>query len=294
MSKFSTPKVAARKAGIANPKTSPKVAAEKAPDTRRKTSPKVAAEKAPDTRRKTALKVAAEKAPDTRLKTAPKVVAEKAPDTHPKTAPKVAAEKARDTYRKTAPRVVAGMTRPTDPKIAPRAAAGMARPTDPEIAPKAAAGMARPTDPEIATQFDEFRDTRVPDSMRALAERNVAQTRELYERSANALQAVWESWERSLDAAGQGAVALNRKIIDIAARNISTGFDLATSLARAKNLAEAVEVQAAYWRKQFGELRMQAEEVRALSTKVTANVAEPIKAQATHSINESTRHKFFE
>jgi hypothetical protein len=278
MSKFSTPKVAARKAGIANPKTSPKVAAEKAPDTRRKTSPKVAAEKAPDTRRKTALSVAAEKAPDTRLKTAPKVVAEKAPDTHPKTAPKVAAEKARDTYRKTAPRVVAGMTRPTDPKIAPRAAAG----------------MARPTDPEIATQFDEFRDTRVPDSMRALAERNVAQTRELYERSANALQAVWESWERSLDAAGQGAVALNRKIIDIAARNISTGFDLATSLARAKNLAEAVEVQAAYWRKQFGELRMQAEEVRALSTKVTANVAEPIKAQATHSINESTRHKFFE
>jgi hypothetical protein len=294
MSKFSTPKVAARKAGIANPKTSPKVAAEKAPDTRRKTSPKVAAEKAPDTRRKTspkvaaekapdtrrktALKVAAEKAPDTRLKTAPKVVAEKAPDTHPKTAPKVAAEKTRDTYRKTAPRVVAGMTRPTDPKIAPRAAAG----------------MARPTDPEIATQFDEFRDTRVPDSMRALAERNVAQTRELYERSANALQAVWESWERSLDAAGQGAVALNRKTIDIAARNISTGFDLATSLARAKNLAEAVEVQAAYWRKQFGELRMQAEEVRALSTKVTANVAEPIKAQATHSINESTRHKFFE
>jgi len=278
MSKFSTPKVAARKAGIANPKTSPKVAAEKAPDTRRKTSPKVAAEKAPDTRRKTALKVAAEKAPDTRLKTAPKVVAEKAPDTHPKTAPKVAAEKARDTYRKTAPRVVAGMTRPTDPKIAPRAAAG----------------MARPTDPEIATQFDEFRDTRVPDSMRALAERNVAQTRELYERSANALQAVWESWERSLDAAGQGAVALNRKTIDIAARNISTGFDLATSLARAKNLAEAVEVQAAYWRKQFGELRMQAEEVRALSTKVTANVAEPIKAQATHSIKESTRHKFFE
>jgi len=170
----------------------------------------------------------------------------------------------------------------------------MTRPTDPKIAPRAAAGMARPTDPEIATQFDEFRDTRVPDSMRALAERNVAQTRELYERSANALQAVWESWERSLDAAGQGAVALNRKTIDIAARNISTGFDLATSLARAKNLAEAVEVQAAYWRKQFGELRMQAEEVRALSTKVTANVAEPIKAQATHSINESTRHKFFE
>ena len=97
--------------------------------------------------------------------------------------------------------------------------------------------------------------------MRALAERNVAQTRELYERSTNALHAVLETWERSLDAAGQGVVALNRKIIDITERNISTGFELATSLAGAKNLVEVMEVQRAYLRKQFGDLKMQAEEV---------------------------------
>ena len=36
----------------------------------------------------------------------------------------------------------------------------------------------------------------------------------------------------------QGAVALNRKIIDIAQRNINSSFDLAKSLAGAKNLAE--------------------------------------------------------
>jgi hypothetical protein len=33
----------------------------------------------------------------------------------------------------------------------------------------------------------------------------------------------------------QGAVALNRKIIDIAQRNINSSFDLAKSLAGAKN-----------------------------------------------------------
>ena len=56
------------------------------------------------------------------------------------------------------------------------------------------------------------------------------------------------------------------------------------SLAGAKNLAEATELQAAYWRKQVGELAAQAGEMRALSTKVTAAVAAPIKAQVMRGI----------
>jgi hypothetical protein len=94
---------------------------------------------------------------------------------------------------------------------------------------------------------------------------------------------VLESWERFVDAAGQGAIVLNRKAIDIARHNISTGFNLAESLAGAKNLAEVVEFQAAYWRKQLGDLTVQAEEMRTLSTKVTANLTAPIKAQVTRS-----------
>ena len=114
--------------------------------------------------------------------------------------------------------------------------------------------------------------------MRTLAEKSVVRTRELCERS---LEAVLESWERFVDA-GQGAVALNRKAIDIARRNINTGFGLAVTLARAKNLAEVMELQAAYWRKQLGELAAQAGEMRALSSKVTADVAAPIRTRALY------------
>ena len=53
------------------------------------------------------------------------------------------------------------------------------------------------------------------------------------------------------------------------------GFGLAVSLAGAKNLAEAMELQATYWRKQLGELAAQAGEMRTLSTEVTADVAAP-------------------
>ena len=102
--------------------------------------------------------------------------------------------------------------------------------------------------------------------MRDLAERNIAQMRETYERSKDALEGVLQSWEKSFDAAGQGAVALNRKIIDIAQRNINSSFDLAKKLAGAKNLAEAVEMQSSYWRNQLDALAAQAEEVRTLST----------------------------
>ena len=123
--------------------------------------------------------------------------------------------------------------------------------------------MARDTNPEIAAQLRRSHAILKYQTQCAPLRKGVAQTRQLYERSKNTLQAVIESWEKSFVAAGQGAVALNRKIIDIAERNINTGFDLATSLAGAKNLTEAMELQAAYWRKQFGDLSAQAEEVRA-------------------------------
>ncbi len=136
---------------------------------------------------------------------------------------------------------------------------------------------------KTAAEFEEIaRET--PEAMRAIAERNIAQTQEIYERSKQTLENVLESWERTCDAAGQGAVALNRKLIEITQRNINSGFDLVKNLAAAKNLAEAMELQTDYWRRQFGELRSQAEEVRTLSARVTSDMAAPIKAQMSRGM----------
>ena len=140
--------------------------------------------------------------------------------------------------------------------FARKVSARKAHSRDRKTASKVVAQEARGTYRKTAAQFEKFaRDAQMPESLRALAEKSVAQTRELYEHS---LEAVLESWERFVVAAGQGGVALNRKAIDIARRNINTGFGLAESLAGAKNLAEAMELQAAYWRKQLGDLTAQA------------------------------------
>ena len=127
-------------------------------------------------------------------------------------------------------------------------------------------------------------DAAFSEAVRELAEKSVDQTREAYEHSKNALEEAVDTMARSFDALGHGTAALNRKIIGIAQENVSSGFDLAKSLATAKTLAEMVELRATYWLKQLSALSAQAEEVRALSTKVAADVAAPIKAHVTRSI----------
>jgi phasin len=135
-----------------------------------------------------------------------------------------------------------------------------------------------------AKEFESLKlDATVPESVRILAEKTVNQTREAYERGKESLEDSVDALERSFDAAGQGAAAFNRKLIDIAQRNLNSGFDLAKSLAGAKNLAEIVELQSAFIRGQFEVFASQAGEIRALTTKIAADTTEPIKDQVSRS-----------
>jgi phasin len=140
-------------------------------------------------------------------------------------------------------------------------------------------------------EFEQFaRDAQVPESVRVFAETNIAQTRELYEHSKDAFDKILESWEKTFDAAGQGAVALNRKVIDIAQRNINSGFDFAKSLVGAKTFGEAMALHSSYWQEQLGTLRSQVDEMRELSTRVTTDITEPAKAQIKRGIEELERN----
>ena len=136
-----------------------------------------------------------------------------------------------------------------------------------------------------AKEFESLKlDTTVPESVRLLAEKTVNQTREAYERGKESLEELIDALERSFDAAGQGATAFNRKLIDIAQRNLNSGFDLAKNLAAAKNLGEIVELQSAFIRSQFDVFASQAGEIRALTTKIAADTTEPIKDQVSRTM----------
>ena len=156
--------------------------------------------------------------------------------------------------------------------------------------PQTAAAEARANYREVTSKLGALGlDTAIPEGVRALAGSTVDQTREAYHRSTDAFDASVATFEKSFDAAGQGAAAFNRKIIDISRRNLNASFDLAKSLAGAKSLADMVEVQTGFWRKQFGALTAQAEEVRELSSKVTEDTTKPIKAQMSRGAREARR-----
>jgi phasin len=157
---------------------------------------------------------------------------------------------------------------------------------------KVAAETARAAYRKTTDEFEKFaKDAQMPEAMRVFAERNIAQTRELYERSKDAFEKVLESWEKTFDAAGQGAVAFNRKMVDITQQNINSSFDFAKSLIGAKSVTEAMELHSTYWRKQLSTLKSQADEMRDLSTRVTADVVEPTKAQVKRGIDQIERTK---
>jgi hypothetical protein len=109
----------------------------------------------------------------------------------------------------------------------------------------------------------------------------LTETRDVYERAKDRLESDLETLERTIDAAGQGATTLNRKIIDIAQRNVNSGFELAKSLTGVRRASEMVEVHVGYWRSQPNILAKQAEELTTLSKAVLADVLEPVKIRVS-------------
>jgi hypothetical protein len=143
--------------------------------------------------------------------------------------------------------------------------------------PQLAADAAREAYRKTMAQFDLALEAPVPENVRAMAEKAVVHTRDVYERAKDRLESYLETLERTIDAAGQGATTLNRKMMDIAQRNVNSSFELAKSLTGAKRVSERVELQAAYWRGQPSILAKQAEELATLSKIVVADVLEPVK-----------------
>ena len=77
--------------------------------------------------------------------------------------------------------------------FARKVSAGKAQRRDRKTASKVVAEKARGTYRKTAAQFEEFaRDAQMPESLRALAEKSVAQTRELCEHS---LETALDNWE---------------------------------------------------------------------------------------------------
>ena len=137
--------------------------------------------------------------------------------------------------------------------------------------------------------FEKF-DMAMPEAFRSAAESVVTQSREAYARSKDAMEDTVEMLEKSLDKAGEGSAAINRKVIDMVQTNVNSGFEFARDIAGARNVAEVFERQAAFARKQFETFASQAKEIGELSSKVATESVEPFRSHVTRSMESVKAH----
>lgn len=156
-----------------------------------------------------------------------------------------------------------------------------------ETAAKAAEAQQEAAE-KTANAVYEGLDFAVPEAVRSLAERTVTQSREAYETAKGSVEETIGAMEKSIDKAGQGAAKFNRKVIDITQANVNSGFDLAKNIAGAKNVAEIMELQADFARRQFETFTAQAEELRSLSAEVAADASAPVKDHVSRSFQKAT------
>lgn len=103
----------------------------------------------------------------------------------------------------------------------------------------------------------------IPQEMRNVAEHSVVQARQAFDGFMSAAQKAVAQWEQQAAAAQAGAKGAGEKIMDFAERNVSTSFEFAQRLVRARDVEEMTRLQAEFIRSQMEALTEQAKELGA-------------------------------
>jgi phasin len=116
-------------------------------------------------------------------------------------------------------------------------------------------------------------------NMRKFVEKGVVQSRAAFSKAKTAASEAATAFETSLAAAKSGMLAINAKTLEAARANAEANFDFVKATFAVKSMAELVQLQSDFARKQFEAFTGQSKEIGALAQKVAADAAEPIKDQ---------------
>jgi phasin len=127
----------------------------------------------------------------------------------------------------------------------------------------------------------EFPKMEMPAAFRELAEKNVAQAREVYERAKNIAEETTEAMESTYSAASKGYTDYGLKVIATARTNSHAAFDLIGDLLTARSYADVVEKTTTYVRSQFDAVSEQAKDLSEQAQKIYAETARPMTEHFT-------------
>jgi phasin len=114
----------------------------------------------------------------------------------------------------------------------------------------------------------------VPAEMRDFAEKSVEQARRAMDGFIGAAQRTVDTLEGSANTVQTSAKDLTRKTLSYAEQNIHAAFDLAQRMVRARDVQEAMQIQAEFVRSQFESMQTQMREIGSMTQSATAQNAQ--------------------
>ncbi len=116
------------------------------------------------------------------------------------------------------------------------------------------------------------------DQFRDFAEQGVAKSKDFYETMKTGAEDSQKAVEQTLEAIREVSGSMSIKALGAFRSHADAGFDHVESLFGAKTMAQMIELQSAFVRKQFDLATKQAKEFQTESTKAFEKIAEPSKA----------------
>jgi phasin len=101
----------------------------------------------------------------------------------------------------------------------------------------------------------------IPEAVRQMTERNLDQARAAYTQFMDVAKKAQDMVAKSSGAMAESAVDIQQKIFRVTEQNMEAGFQLATELARARDLKEYLEIQSRHAQKQMQTYAQQAQEI---------------------------------
>jgi phasin len=127
----------------------------------------------------------------------------------------------------------------------------------------------------------------VPDALRELADKGVAQAKDNYEKLQTAAEEANLILEKTYSTAAKGVADYNLKLFEIARTNSDAAFEFACGLITMKSLPEMLELSTEQVRKQCDLVAAQNKELWALAEKMAAETVEPIKTGLSNALNKA-------
>ncbi|MBL8570371.1 MAG: phasin [Phreatobacter sp.] len=128
------------------------------------------------------------------------------------------------------------------------------------------------------TAFDMSK-VEVPAALRDAADKVVAQAKDGYAKLKTAAEEATGLVEDTYATASAGVKDFNLKALEASRTNVNASFDHVRDLMGAKTLAEVIELQSGFLRKQFETLQVQSKDLAAIAQKTATDTAEPVKAK---------------